>query len=114
MPKTRATSSLKHWAPLPPTPQIDAPIPSADLGVISREVNNVFAADDATHGPTLGCDCLQKAVFVENTEALAPKNRGVPGFVRATQRAPGDGRDVEVGEKKGVGCGSGPVVASPI
>mmetsp|Transcript_54116 Transcript_54116/g.87456 ORF Transcript_54116/g.87456 Transcript_54116/m.87456 type:complete len:212 (+) Transcript_54116:160-795(+) len=36
--------------------------------LIERFVNNVYAADDATHGPTLGCDCLQKNVFVDDTE----------------------------------------------
>mmetsp|Transcript_37949 Transcript_37949/g.60112 ORF Transcript_37949/g.60112 Transcript_37949/m.60112 type:complete len:208 (-) Transcript_37949:71-694(-) len=36
--------------------------------LIERFVNNVYAADDASHGPTLGCDCLQKTIFVDDTE----------------------------------------------
>jgi len=36
--------------------------------LIERFVNNRYAADDATHGPTLGCDCLQKSVFVDDSE----------------------------------------------
>jgi len=36
--------------------------------LIERFVNNVYAADDPTHGPTLGCDCLQKSIFVDDTE----------------------------------------------
>lgn len=36
--------------------------------LIERFVNGVYAADDATHGPTLGCDCLRKSIFVDETE----------------------------------------------
>lgn len=31
-------------------------------------VRNVYAADEAAHGPTLGVDCLQKSVFIDDTE----------------------------------------------
>ncbi|CAD7928875.1 unnamed protein product [Amoebophrya sp. A120] len=36
--------------------------------LIERFVRNVYIADDPSHGPTLGCDCLQKSVFVDDTE----------------------------------------------
>mmetsp|Transcript_67865 Transcript_67865/g.196382 ORF Transcript_67865/g.196382 Transcript_67865/m.196382 type:complete len:216 (-) Transcript_67865:134-781(-) len=36
--------------------------------LIERFVNNRYAADDANHGPTLGCDCLQRSVFVDESE----------------------------------------------
>merc|ERR1719460_538442 len=36
--------------------------------LIERFVNDVYAADDATHGPTLGCDCLRKSVYNGETE----------------------------------------------
>lgn len=36
--------------------------------MVERFVHNVYAADDAAHGPTLGCDCLQKSVFVDDTD----------------------------------------------
>mmetsp|Transcript_45964 Transcript_45964/g.127591 ORF Transcript_45964/g.127591 Transcript_45964/m.127591 type:complete len:211 (-) Transcript_45964:126-758(-) len=36
--------------------------------LIERFVNDVYAADSETHGPTLGCDCLRKSVYVDNTE----------------------------------------------
>lgn len=45
---------------------------SANCGktcLVERFVHNVYAAeDDPTHGPTLGCDCQQKSIFVDNTE----------------------------------------------
>mmetsp|Transcript_8189 Transcript_8189/g.18317 ORF Transcript_8189/g.18317 Transcript_8189/m.18317 type:complete len:214 (+) Transcript_8189:104-745(+) len=36
--------------------------------LIERFVNDRYVADDAAHGPTLGCDCLQKSVFIDDTE----------------------------------------------
>jgi len=36
--------------------------------LIERFVNNRYAADDEAHGPTLGCDCFQKSVFVDDSE----------------------------------------------
>lgn len=36
--------------------------------LIERFVRNVYAAEEAGHGPTLGCDCLQKCVLVDDTE----------------------------------------------
>ncbi|CAE7279244.1 rab24 [Symbiodinium sp. CCMP2592] len=47
---------------------VAGPAATGKTCLIERFVNNVFAADDATHGPTLGCDCLQKSVFIEDTE----------------------------------------------
>ncbi|CAL1173228.1 unnamed protein product [Cladocopium goreaui] len=47
---------------------VAGPAATGKTCLIERFVNNVFAADDATHGPTLGCDCLQKAVFIDDTE----------------------------------------------
>uniref|UniRef100_A0A7S2GCP2 Uncharacterized protein n=1 Tax=Alexandrium andersonii TaxID=327968 RepID=A0A7S2GCP2_9DINO len=34
--------------------------------LIERFVHDHYAADDASHGPTLGCDCHQKSVFVND------------------------------------------------
>ena len=50
------------------------------------QVNNVFAADDATHGPTLGCDCLQKAVFIDDTEARCQKWMALKGSLTERTR----------------------------
>mmetsp|Transcript_124060 Transcript_124060/g.356200 ORF Transcript_124060/g.356200 Transcript_124060/m.356200 type:complete len:218 (-) Transcript_124060:11-664(-) len=36
--------------------------------LVERFVNNHYVADDVSHGPTLGCDCLQKSVFVDDAE----------------------------------------------
>jgi len=36
--------------------------------LIERFVRNVFAGTEPGHGPTLGCDCLQKSVHVDETE----------------------------------------------
>mmetsp|Transcript_41241 Transcript_41241/g.94881 ORF Transcript_41241/g.94881 Transcript_41241/m.94881 type:complete len:215 (+) Transcript_41241:63-707(+) len=36
--------------------------------LIERFANDRYIADDAAHGPTLGCDCLQKSVFIDDTE----------------------------------------------
>mmetsp|Transcript_43027 Transcript_43027/g.136746 ORF Transcript_43027/g.136746 Transcript_43027/m.136746 type:complete len:210 (-) Transcript_43027:193-822(-) len=36
--------------------------------LIERFVHDRYAADDASHGPTLGCDCHQKSVFIDDTE----------------------------------------------
>jgi small GTP-binding protein len=36
--------------------------------LVERFVNDVFAADDPTHQATLGCDCLNKSIFVDSTE----------------------------------------------
>eukprot|EP00435_Cladocopium_sp_Y103_P060368 s356_g22.t1 len=47
---------------------VAGPAATGKTCLIERFVNNVFAADDATHGPTLGCHCLQKAVFIDDTE----------------------------------------------
>ncbi|CAJ1459607.1 unnamed protein product [Effrenium voratum] len=47
---------------------VAGPAATGKTCLIERFVNNVFAADDATHGPTLGCDCLQKTVFIDDTE----------------------------------------------
>eukprot|EP00971_Amphidinium_carterae_P020045 395042-Amphidinium_carterae.1 len=38
--------------------------------LIERFANDRYIADDAAHGPTLGCDCLQKSVFIDDTEVL--------------------------------------------
>eukprot|EP00392_Amoebophrya_sp_AT5.2_P000076 g76.t1 len=36
--------------------------------LIERFVRNVYIGDDPSHGPTLGCDCLQKSIYVDDTE----------------------------------------------
>mmetsp|Transcript_37593 Transcript_37593/g.116832 ORF Transcript_37593/g.116832 Transcript_37593/m.116832 type:complete len:207 (-) Transcript_37593:314-934(-) len=36
--------------------------------LIERFVHDHYAADDPSHGPTLGCDCHQKSLFVDDTE----------------------------------------------
>lgn len=38
--------------------------------LIERFVRGVYVADDLSHGPTLGCDCLQKSVAVDETEVF--------------------------------------------
>jgi len=36
--------------------------------LLERFVRNVYSADEEGHGPTVGCDCLQKSVTVEDTD----------------------------------------------
>merc|ERR1711959_61758 len=36
--------------------------------LLERFVRDVFAGDNMSHGPTLGCDCLTKSLTVDQTE----------------------------------------------
>lgn len=47
---------------------VAGPAATGKTCLLERFVNEIYAADDAAHGPTLGCDCLQKSVFVDDLE----------------------------------------------
>eukprot|EP00450_Noctiluca_scintillans_P026259 CAMPEP_0194520142 /NCGR_PEP_ID=MMETSP0253-20130528/54025_1 /TAXON_ID=2966 /ORGANISM="Noctiluca scintillans" /LENGTH=206 /DNA_ID=CAMNT_0039364347 /DNA_START=50 /DNA_END=667 /DNA_ORIENTATION=+ len=36
--------------------------------LVERFVNNVYMGTDPLHGPTLGCDCLQKSIYIDDAE----------------------------------------------
>lgn len=36
--------------------------------LLERFVREIYAAEEEGAGPTIGCDCLQKSVFVDDTE----------------------------------------------
>eukprot|EP00927_Polykrikos_kofoidii_P051616 TRINITY_DN45409_c0_g1_i1.p1 TRINITY_DN45409_c0_g1~~TRINITY_DN45409_c0_g1_i1.p1 ORF type:complete len:239 (+),score=46.33 TRINITY_DN45409_c0_g1_i1:95-718(+) len=47
---------------------VAGPAATGKTCLIERFVNDVYAADSATHGPTVGCDCLRKSVYVDDLE----------------------------------------------
>eukprot|EP00928_Gymnodinium_smaydae_P022768 TRINITY_DN19013_c0_g1_i1.p2 TRINITY_DN19013_c0_g1~~TRINITY_DN19013_c0_g1_i1.p2 ORF type:complete len:207 (+),score=56.97 TRINITY_DN19013_c0_g1_i1:82-702(+) len=47
---------------------VAGPAATGKTCLIERFVNDVYIADDAAHGPTLGTDCSRKSVVVDNVE----------------------------------------------
>eukprot|EP00929_Paragymnodinium_shiwhaense_P098931 TRINITY_DN6044_c0_g2_i1.p1 TRINITY_DN6044_c0_g2~~TRINITY_DN6044_c0_g2_i1.p1 ORF type:complete len:214 (-),score=46.35 TRINITY_DN6044_c0_g2_i1:373-1014(-) len=47
---------------------VAGPAATGKTCLIERFVHDVYAADDPTHGPTLGVDCSKKTLFVDETE----------------------------------------------
>eukprot|EP00448_Togula_jolla_P031066 CAMPEP_0170641428 /NCGR_PEP_ID=MMETSP0224-20130122/40757_1 /TAXON_ID=285029 /ORGANISM="Togula jolla, Strain CCCM 725" /LENGTH=222 /DNA_ID=CAMNT_0010972009 /DNA_START=17 /DNA_END=682 /DNA_ORIENTATION=+ len=49
---------------------IAGPANAGKTCLIERFVSDKFAGDDATHGPTVGCECQQKSLHLDDKEVL--------------------------------------------